>query len=239
MQSTVTVGSSRRVMRDQNVHAHGWILIKTLIISFGILSGLFLLSQGYVNADGGEAATTTESETITIATTGNNEVAVVPDSYQYVVEPDDNMSKIVRRSVTLYDQGNDSIELTEAQVIYIETNIVQEMDPRLLDINEDFEVTRSLIEKYVALAPGLSEATLAAWDGYAKNATFELAEITPTNVPLNDDGSLDTDYTPPPVVQDTPEQTTDTSSTPAYWWIIGLLAIVAVVFVLMPSQNKK
>jgi len=228
-------------MQKQNIHAHGWILIKTLIISFGVLTGLLLLAQTQVSAQTESSTTTTaEEETIIVDTTGDNEVAIVPDSYLYIAQECDNMSILVRRSVTLYDEGNDSIELTQAQVIYIETNIVQEMGPRLLDVGENFEVTRSLIEKYVALSPGLSEAALTAWDGYVSAATFELAEITPTNVPLNDDGSLDTTFTPSPVVQDTSDQPAETSSsTPAYWWIIGLAAVVGLTFMLAPNRSKK
>ncbi len=228
-------------MRKQNIQAQGWILIKTLIISIVVMTGLFVANQTYVYAHEGEDATpavVSEEETIIIDTTGDTEMAVVPDSYQYIVQPSNNMSILARRSITLYDQANDTIELTEAQVIFIETNIVQEMGPRLLDVNENFEVTKDLIEKYVAEAPGLSEATLAAWDGYAQNATFELSDITPTNVPLTNNGNLDVTYTPT-VTQDVPDQPAETSSTPAYWWIIGLAAIVGVTIILMPNQNKK
>lgn len=206
------------------------------------MTGLFVANQTYVYAHEGEDATPAvviEEETIIIDTTGDTEIAVVPDSYQYIVQPNNNMSILARRSITLYDQGNDTIELTEAQVIFIETNIVQEMGPRLLDVNENFEVTKDLIEKYVAEAPGLSETTLAAWDGYAQNATFELSDITPINVPLNDDGSLDITYTAPTIQNDTEPQPAESTSTPAYWWVIGLVAIVGLTFILMPSQNKK
>lgn len=233
------MGSFRRVMHKQNIQAHGWILIKTLIISIVALAGLFAVSQAYVYAEGETTPTaeTTSGETVVIDTTGGDDVAVVPDSYHYIVQPCDNMTKLVRRSITLYDDGNDAIKLTEAEVIFIETNIVQEMGPRLIDIDENFEVDRTLIEKYVEQIPGLSQTAQAAWSRYADTATFELAQITPTNVPLNDDGSLDTEYTPP-VVQDTSDQTTDSSSTPAYWWLIGLVAIVAVTLILWPSQDK-
>ncbi len=230
-------------MENQNVHVRNWTLVKTLIISFGILSGLLLLSQSYVGAHENETVNPAGNETVTIDATDaakSSELAVAPKNFQYVIEPSNNMSEIVRRSVTLYDQGNDQVEFTKAQVIFIETNIVQEMGPRLLEINEEFEVPKSLIEKYAALAPGLSEATLALWDRYAATANFELTGITPINVPLVDDGSLDVDYTPPPVTAtDTPEKTAETETVAGYWWVIGLLAIIAVVLALRRRPNKK
>lgn len=203
------------------------------------MAGLFLLNQTLVNAQDIEAVTTNSDETVVVDTTGDQDVAIVPDSYDYIVAPNDNMSILVRRSVTLYDEGNDSVKLTEAQVIFVETNVVQEMGPRLLDVHEEFEVSRLLIEKYVAQTADLSAATEQAWGGYAKSATFILDDITPTNVPLNDDGSLDTDYTAPVVQKDTEQQPTESSSTPAYWWIIGLAAIAGLTFILMPNQNQK
>ncbi len=226
-------------MQKQNIYAHGWILIQTLIISFGILAGLFLFNQTLVAAHGVETATANSDETVVVDTTGDQDIAIVPDSYNYIVAPNDNMSILVRRSVTLYDEGNDSVELTETQVIFVETNVVQEMGPRLLDVHEEFEVSRLLIEKYVAQTADLSEATEQAWGGYAKSATFILNDITPTNVPLSDDGSLDTDYTAPVVQKETVQQPAESSSTPAYWWLIGLVAIAGLTFILMPNQNQK
>lgn len=200
---------------------------------------MFAVSQAHVYAEGETAPTaeTSSNETVVVDTTGGDSVAVVPDSYNFIVEPCDNMSILVRRSIMLYDEGNDAIALSESEVIFIETNIVQEMGPRLIDIDEDFQVDRLLIEKYVEQIPDLSQTARTAWGGYADTATFKLTDITPTNVPLNDDGSLDTEYTAP-VVQDISDQTSDTSSTPAYWWLVGLLALAAVTLILWPNQNR-
>ncbi len=227
-------------MLNQNVHAPIWAIIKTLIVPIAVLVGLFLFGNTQVSAtsDTTVAHENTSSETTATDSVNDDDVAVIPDVYRYVVQPLDNMSKLTRRSITLYDEGNDSMELTQAQVIFVETNVVQDLGPKLLDIDESFEVSREMIEKYTVLAPGLSETTQAAWDNYASTATFELADMTPLNVPLNDDGSLDTDYAPP-TVQDTTQQPTETSSTPTYWWTIGIVALLVVSVVLWPKQNRK
>lgn len=232
------VGSSRRVMQIQNVRVQSWILIKTLIFSFGVLVVLFLLTQGYAYAHEDESgATTTTEETVHVDTTGDDNIAIIPASYNYIVQPCGNMSVLVRRSVTLYDEGNDSIELTQAQVLFVETNVVQQMGPRLLDINENFEVSTSLMENYIAQAPGLSAAAINAWDGYASTANFALDDITPTNVPLNDDGSLDTEYNPAPAQENEAPDTDSSSSTPVYWWLIGLGAVILITVMMTPKRH--
>jgi hypothetical protein len=212
---------------------------KTLLLTLALLAVFVVLGNAATSAQEPEATTTSSEETVTIDTTGDQELKIVPESYQYVAVAGDNMSKLTRRSVDLYDQADDSIELTYAQVIFAETNIVQDAGPRLLDVGDSFEVPTSQIEKYIAEAPGLTEAQLAAWDGYAQNATFELEHITPTNVPLTEDGSLDRDYTPTDTDTEPDAETSETTSNESiYWWIVGLAVVVVLAFLLWPTNKK-
>lgn len=228
-------------MQTQNVRQILGQISKTVLFTTILLVAFVFLGNASTSAQEPEQVQSASSaETVTVDTTGDQDLKIIPDEYKFVAVAGDNMSILTRRAIDLYDQADDSIKLSKAQVIYIETNIVQSNGPRLLDIGDSFSVKRANIEKYISMAPGLSEAQLAAWNSYAQRASFELNDITPTNVPLTDNGDLDVSFTPntsQPTVSDNASNTETGAS--AYWWVVGAAAVLGLGFLLWPKRKTK
>lgn len=150
-----------------------------------------------------------------------------PTAYEYVSQRNNNLTLLVRRSLQLYDEGNDQISLSEAQIIYAETNIVQQLGSFQLDIGQAVGVPAELVAQYAQSSQSLSQAQLNAWTRYAARADFTLPDIEPTNA-----GELQAT-----AVQDRANQTAEQaqnqesgdktgSDSGADWWWFGLLAVV-------------
>ncbi len=99
------------------------------------------------------------------------------DDYTYVTPRGGSLSLLCRRSLQLFDETHEDITLSKAQTIYAETNLVQEMGPRLLDVNERVVVPYRLVDRYATSSQDLSARILALWQRYASRARFELSDI--------------------------------------------------------------
>jgi hypothetical protein len=115
----------------------------------------------------------------------------IPEEYSFEVASGDNQTLLVRRSIQLYDMADGSVELSEAQTIYIETNVVLDMGARdLIYPQQILEVMSQLIASYADSSQTLGASALAAWQVYAELADFDIAQISPQNVALSDDGQV-------------------------------------------------
>jgi hypothetical protein len=102
------------------------------------------------------------------------------DDYTYDTPQGGSLSLLCRRSLQLFDEANEDVSLSKAQTIYAETNIVQEMGPRLLDVNERVVVPFRLVDRYATSSQDLSARLIALWERYARSARFELSSVKTT-----------------------------------------------------------
>lgn len=103
------------------------------------------------------------------------------ETYEYTAKSGDNLTYLVRKSVQLYAEAK-NIDLNNAQKLYCETNVVQKLGSRQIDINEKISVPFAQLQKYLTTSRELSKAQQAAWQVYASNVDFELKNIAPTNI---------------------------------------------------------
>ena len=150
----------------------------------------------------------------------------IPEHYQYLVEPGHNQTLLVRRSAQLYDLADGSLELSPAQLIYVEHHVVKDMGARdLIFPQESIEVMSKLVAKYAAASQELSPAALTAWQAYAAQADIELDDITPKNAEVRDGQVVAVDDN----AEDEPEFTADgealeddtQSDNDWYWWLVA------------------
>ncbi len=103
-----------------------------------------------------------------------------PTAYTYIARPGDNLSIIARRSVQLYAQAK-HIKLSPAVAMYCETNTVQKVGSHLLSVGESVTIPFDTLQKYIASGRKLTAQQLVAWNFYAQLASFDLADLNPTN----------------------------------------------------------
>lgn len=170
----------------------------------------------------------------------------VPEEYEYEVKSGNNLTILVRRALQLFDQAKAEIQLSEAQMIYCETNIVQSMGaPDLIYPGDAIKVDAEQVADFAASSQDLTPAQTAAWQFYADQADFELAEIQPANVVVNSDGSVSEpapaeDTTTPPTTDLGQADDQEEEGTGWYWWLIGAGSAAVIWYVLWrrPEDSK-
>lgn len=206
------------------------------ILNLAIITGLMLLGGCLLFAQ------PTQAQAGPSQTTAANDDQFIPENYEYSVVTGNNMTLLVRRSLQLFDQASSSLSLSEAQVIYAETNVAQDLGARdLIFPGESLSVDSTLIAKYASASQQLAPNTLAAWQVYADNADFDLSRIAAANVQTDDDGRLQpvngdetdsaADDVTGPAPTDTEDETAaDTDGSDAVWpWLFlgaGTLALL-------------
>lgn len=187
--------------------------------------------------------TTSQAAAQTAEVTPNDQAEKIVEEFDvYTAVQGDNVTELVRRSIIEFDQTNDEIELTAAQVVFAETNIVQEMMcGDVLHVGQEVSVSKSKIENYSNKSLDLATTEIANWDLYAQNASLVLSDRTAASnavaqnstsgegegsgIATNDDqedGSGDSE------VSDSEEAKDEDSSSSSnwYWWIVGGSAVV-------------
>ncbi len=128
-------------------------------------------------------------------------------NYQYKVEESNNLTRLVRRSLQLYDERDSSLAMSEAQIIYAETNIVQKLGAYQIDVKQVVDVPSDLVAEFAKNSQNLSEKQLATWSKYVSRADFDLDNIKPSNQEeidndiaqqVSDDQAADQAQTPAP-----------------------------------------
>ena len=175
------------MVQDKNIFPAGYVL-RLVAAVLVILASALILSPGQAYAHDGEDH---GSEGETHQSTSSQVSGFIPDEYRFIVASGDNQTLLVRRSVQLYDMADDSIELTKAQAIYVETNVVRDMGARdLIYPRQILDVMSQLIASYTDSSQELGESALAAWQVYADQADFDISQISPQNVSVGDNGQV-------------------------------------------------
>lgn len=172
-----------------------------------------------------------------------------PAAYDYETPKGGSLTLLARRSLQLYDKENESLQLTEAGVIYAETNIVNKIGRKPLETGERVSINKSDVEEFAKKSVELSPGLLARWEKYAKRANFNLNHINPTSQEQAGKPS-DTSSTKTEQSQDAQEQARheeeaekqqgggETTRTPWYWWVVGG-ATIAILYYLLSGEKTR
>jgi flagellar biosynthesis component FlhA len=101
-------------------------------------------------------------------------------TYEYVTQAGDSYSKIARKAVQTYGLKYD-VNLSQAQIVYAETNLTLEAGSPELNTGEAVEVAESKIEAWVEKAEKLSAEQKAAWQPYTVNVNFNTDNVGQTS----------------------------------------------------------
>lgn len=206
---------SLRNLRSKQISA----LLMTMTVAFG----LSLAVATPVHAEG-EPATETQDQ------------QVATQDYGYTAKKSNNLTLLVRRSLQLHDEANEQVSLSEAQIVYAETNIVRELGAFAIDVGQEVTVPADLVAKYAASSQDLSASQLKAWERYAKVATFDLSQIEPSTASDKPASADNEDEAGDEVAQDQATEKAKTEEAAKnnggtdWWWFAVLAAAILVMW---------
>lgn len=138
-----------------------------------VLMALFFVSTLSVSAHEGEEAesveTTLEETESTEASEG--EEATAAEAFEYTAQPGDSYSLMARKAVQT-SGFETSTNLSEAQIIFVETNLTVLAGSPKLKLGEKVSISKELVKQWSEKAKELTDAQQARWQVYANNANF-------------------------------------------------------------------
>lgn len=98
------------------------------------------------------------------------------DVYKYVAQPGDSYTLMARKAVQDYNKSNKS-NLSQAQIIYAETNLTQSAGSPYLEVGQSVSIKKSDVQKWVDSAKKLSNADQSAWGQYVSSVNFDTSGV--------------------------------------------------------------
>ena len=96
--------------------------------------------------------------------------------YEYVAQAGDSFSKIARKAVQTYGLKHD-VSLSQAQILFAETNLTLEASSPLLSQGEAVTVDEAAVKAWVDKAEDLSDEKEAAWAAYTVGVNFNTDNV--------------------------------------------------------------
>jgi hypothetical protein len=146
-----------------------------LAMFIATLGAALMLVVANVSAQEGETQeavpVTTQAEESTETTEESTTEATTVSNYDYVAQPGDSYSLMARKAVQTYGINN-SINLSGAQIIFVETNLTKAAGSPVLNLGQNVSIDGNLVSEWVEKAQALTEEQQALWQPYANNANF-------------------------------------------------------------------
>lgn len=161
--------------------------INLAIIAFIVTLGLAISSLTFMVS----AQEETETTEATPVTTSENEAETTEESaseqndeatseetntYNYVAQPGDSYSLMARKATQTYGINN-SVNLSGAQIIFVETNLTLLAGSPELNLGQNVEINESDVSEWVQKAQDLSEEEIAEWEVYVPGADFNTNSV--------------------------------------------------------------
>lgn len=124
-----------------------------------------------VDAQASDQSVLVTEESTSPATTETKDV-----SYQYVAQEGDSYTQILRKATQTYG-AKYKVDLSLAQIVYIETNLAQQAGSPILDVGDAVAVQESTLRAWVDKAKGLSEDQVVEWDFYTQFVNFDTSAV--------------------------------------------------------------
>ncbi len=141
--------------------------LTTVFVLLGLFGLAFILRPNTVNAQTQQSPQQSNQE----QSNNQNSTQSQPIVYQYVAQPGDSYSLMARKAIQTYGITA-KVNLSEAQIIYAETNLTQDAGSPVLLKGQKIEIKEDAVKNWVEKAQKLSKAQQAAWNVYAQNANF-------------------------------------------------------------------
>lgn len=98
------------------------------------------------------------------------------DVYKYVAQSGDSYTLMARKATQDYSSKSKS-NLSQAQIIYVETNLTQSAGSPYLEVGQKVEVKQADVKAWTEKAKKLSDAEKAAWNQFVASADFDTSGV--------------------------------------------------------------
>jgi hypothetical protein len=142
--------------------------IITLILANAVLVLLAVISPGALNSK--VVAQENQSQS------NNEQQATQNQSYNYVAQSGDSYTLMARKAVQTYGLEN-NVNLSEAQIIFAETNITRDAESPELNVGQKVEISSEKVKNWVDKAKELTEKQQAVWDQYTSGVNFNTNNV--------------------------------------------------------------
>lgn len=97
-------------------------------------------------------------------------------TYNYVAQPGDSYTQMVRKATQTYGIVH-KVKLSNAQIIYIETNMTEAAGSPALEIGQKVPVNTADVLSWIENANKLDPQTIAAWQTYVPTVNFNTDHV--------------------------------------------------------------
>ena len=96
--------------------------------------------------------------------------------YHYVAQPGDSYTQMARKAVQTYGKVH-HVNLQNAQIIYIETNMTQADGSPLLNLGQAVDIPAQTVAGWITKAQNLTPEQIAAWQYYVQFVDFNTDHV--------------------------------------------------------------
>jgi hypothetical protein len=166
-----------------------------------------------------------------------------PSSFHYTVKAGQNLTLLVRKSVLLYDQQRTDLSLSEPQVTFVESYVVDALGSKQVDIGDSISIETALLDTYIQKALELNAYQVSTWQPYADQSDFDLKDIQPdsagfvnakdekTSPTIDVKNDLDTNF------KNTVSKTNHSS---AFWyWTLSGFGALSIAYYLLSAKPTR
>lgn len=145
-----------------------------LVVGFTIVGKVGVSAQELVQDDKNQQTENNQQSEGSQQSEGNQNNQ--GQSFNYVAQPGDSYSLMARKAIQTFGINN-KVKLSEAQIIFAETNITKEAGSPVLVKGQKVEIKESTVNNWVDKAKKLTDQQQSAWNVYAKNANFNTNKV--------------------------------------------------------------
>jgi hypothetical protein len=145
-----------------------------LLTSVSLVAMFLILSTQLVRAQEQEAVTTEAAVPVSAETAPAEPEA--KEAYRFVAQSGDSYTKMARKATQIYGIEK-QVELSGAQIVFVETNLAQAAGSPELTLGEEVSIDKDMVGVWVDKAKNLSDEEKARWQKYADNVNFDTNNV--------------------------------------------------------------
>lgn len=134
-----------------------------------------VMAQEILDTQSDDAEASDESSSEDDAT-----VEEAPAAYTYEAQPGDSYTLMARKAIQTFGLVED-VNLSAAQIIFVETNLTQLADSPTLNVGEVVDIEQANVADWAQRATELSESEEAAWESYVSGVDFNTDNVGESN----------------------------------------------------------